>query len=120
VLLGRQVLPRLMSAKRSLRKAASTFDHVSSLRALHERGLEHSERLFAEILVAVAVEGRQFDEYRSHSAIMFGAIGNPLRAARIGGAAERWREEIGCPLTPVERLRHDRHMTAARAAAMGR
>jgi len=55
-------------------------------------------------------------ELLEKQAAVFGAIGNALLAAHIGGAAERLREEIGSPLTPDERLRHDRHMAAARAA----
>jgi len=43
-------------------------------------------------------------------------MGNALRAAQLGGAAERLREEIGSPLTTEERLRHHRHISAARAA----
>jgi predicted ATPase/DNA-binding winged helix-turn-helix (wHTH) protein len=49
-------------------------------------------------------------------AALSGAVGNALRAAHIGGAAERLREEIGSPLEAEERLRHERHMAAARAA----
>jgi hypothetical protein len=52
-------------------------------------------------------------------AAVLGAIGNALQAAHIGGAAERLREEIGFPLTTDERLRHERHMAAARAAVGG-
>jgi predicted ATPase/DNA-binding winged helix-turn-helix (wHTH) protein/tetratricopeptide (TPR) repeat protein len=55
-------------------------------------------------------------ELLEKQAAVVGAIGNALHAAHIGGAAERLREEIGSPLTPGERLRHDRHMAAARAA----
>jgi non-specific serine/threonine protein kinase len=49
-------------------------------------------------------------------AAVIGALGDPLRAAHIGGAAERLREEIGYPLEMEQRLRHDLHMGAARAA----
>ena len=55
-------------------------------------------------------------ELLEKQAAVIGAIGNTLHAAHIGGAAERLREEIGSPLTPDERIRHDRHMAAARAA----
>ncbi len=55
-------------------------------------------------------------ELLEKQAAVIGAIGDALHAAHIGGAAERLREEIGYPLTPDERLRHDRHMAAARAA----
>jgi predicted ATPase/class 3 adenylate cyclase/Tfp pilus assembly protein PilF len=43
------------------------------------------------------------------------ALGRSLRAARIWGTAERLREEIGSPLPPNERPRHDRRAAAARA-----
>jgi predicted ATPase/class 3 adenylate cyclase len=44
------------------------------------------------------------------------ALGTPLRAARIWGAAERLREEIGSPLPPNERSLYDPPVAAARAA----
>src|SRR6185437_5432716 len=43
------------------------------------------------------------------------ALGDPLRAARLGGAAEGLREAIGQPLTPGERGDHDRAIAALRA-----
>ncbi|HUP09201.1 MAG TPA: tetratricopeptide repeat protein [Caldimonas sp.] len=55
-------------------------------------------------------------ELLEKQAAVMGAIGNALQAARVGGAAERLREEIGSPLTTEERLRHERHMAAARAS----
>ena len=44
------------------------------------------------------------------------AFGSPPRAARIWGAAERLREEIGSPLPPNDRAHYDRRVAAARAA----
>jgi len=44
-----------------------------------------------------------------------GAIGNSLRAARILGAAQRLREEIGTPLSPADLPRYDQCVAAARA-----
>jgi tetratricopeptide (TPR) repeat protein len=55
-------------------------------------------------------------ELLEKQAAVIGATGNALQAARIGGAAERLREEIGFQLTEDERLHHDRHMAAVRAA----
>lgn len=55
-------------------------------------------------------------ELLEKQAAVLGAMGNPLHAAQIGGAAERLREEMGFPLETEERLRHDRHMAAARIA----
>ena len=44
------------------------------------------------------------------------ALGRFLSAARIWGAAERLREEIGSPVLPVDRPGYDRRVIAARAA----
>jgi non-specific serine/threonine protein kinase len=55
-------------------------------------------------------------ELLEKQAALIGVIGSALRAAHIGGAAERLREVIGSPLEEEERLRHERHMAAARAA----
>ena len=44
------------------------------------------------------------------------ALGTSLRAARVWGAAERLREEIGSPLPPNERPRYDRRVAEARAS----
>jgi non-specific serine/threonine protein kinase len=49
-------------------------------------------------------------------AAVVAALANSLRAARIWGAAERLREEIGAPLPPYERPRYGRRVAAARAA----
>ncbi len=43
-------------------------------------------------------------------------LADPPRAARIWGAAQRIRGEIGCPLPPSERPYYDRDVAAARAA----
>jgi len=40
----------------------------------------------------------------------------PLRAARIWGAAERLREDIGLPMAPAFRPRYDGSVKAARVA----
>jgi non-specific serine/threonine protein kinase len=55
-------------------------------------------------------------ELMEKQAAVIGAIGNARHAAHLGGAAERLREEIGSPLETDERLRHERHMAAARTA----
>jgi hypothetical protein len=56
-------------------------------------------------------------ELLEKQAAVFGAVGNGLLAARVAGAAERLRDEIGFPPTKDERVHHDRHMAAARAAS---
>ncbi len=43
------------------------------------------------------------------------ALGNPLRAARLCGAAERLRGELGAPRAPRELPRYRRHVAAAHA-----
>ncbi len=45
------------------------------------------------------------------------SLRDSLRAARIWGATERSRAEIGKPLTPSERSRYDRWVVAARSAS---
>ena len=57
--------------------------------------------------IAFSLEGR---------ATVIAALGGSLRAARIWGAAERLREEIGSPLPQNERPRHDRRVAAARTS----
>jgi len=42
----------------------------------------------------------------------------PLHAARFWGAAERLREEISAPLKPSEQPHYERHLAAARSAAI--
>ena len=44
------------------------------------------------------------------------AVGEPERSARLWGATERLREEIGAPRVPGERLNQDIEVAAARAA----
>ena len=48
---------------------------------------------------------------------MVASLRDSLRAARIWGATERLRAEIGKPLTPSERPRYDRWVAAARIAS---
>lgn len=50
-------------------------------------------------------------------AAVVACLGSPIRAARIWGAAERLREEIGSPLSPRDQPRYDRRVDAARKAA---
>ncbi len=48
-------------------------------------------------------------------AAVHAGLGDPLRAARVWGAAERLRAEVGSPLTPIGRPPYDRPVAAARA-----
>src|SRR5258706_4748213 len=50
-------------------------------------------------------------------AAVVASLRDSLRAARIWGATERARAEIGKPLTPSERSRYDRWVVAARSAS---
>lgn len=44
-----------------------------------------------------------------------GVLKDPVRAARLGGAAEALRESLDIPLPPVERTHHERMVAATRA-----
>jgi hypothetical protein len=48
---------------------------------------------------------------------VFVGLGRSLRAARLWGAAERLRAEIGVPLSPRLRPNYDRRVAAARSAS---
>ena len=78
-----------------------------SARALYEEALANRSGLGDRLGVARALEGL---------AAVVAATGSSLRAARIWGAAARLREEIGSPLSPTERSRHEQRVIAARAA----
>ena len=94
-----------------------------SLSGLGDVALAHGDYSAAGAFVRDAISIRRelgdkmgIAELLEKQAAVIGAIGNAVLSAHIGGAAERLREEIGSPMTPDERLRHDRHMAAARAA----
>jgi len=94
-----------------------------SLSGLGEVALQHGDYPAAGAFFRDALSIRRelgdkmgIAELLEKQAAVIGAMGNALRAAQLGGAAERLREEIGSPLTTEERLRHHRHMSAARAA----
>ncbi|MEO8752958.1 MAG: tetratricopeptide repeat protein [Casimicrobiaceae bacterium] len=50
------------------------------------------------------------------AAIVLVKVGDGLRAARLWGAAERMREEMGTPVPPNARPEHDREVADARAS----
>jgi len=94
-----------------------------SLSGLGEVALQHGDYPAAGAFFRDALSIRRelgdkmgIAELLEKQAAVIGAMGNALRAAQLGGAAERLREEIGSPLTTEERLRHHRHISAARAA----
>jgi len=78
----------------------------SSASALHAESLAVNREVGARSGVAQALEGL---------ASVVSVAGQPERAARVWGKAEGLREELGCPLPPHERSRHERRIVAARA-----
>ena len=76
-------------------------------RALYEESLSIRRDLGDRRGIAYALEGL---------AAVAATLDSALRSIRIWGAAERLREEIGAPLPPNERPRHDRRLAAVRAA----
>ena len=81
---------------------------MASARALYTEGLSNRRELGDRLGAARALEGL---------GAVITALGSPLCAARVWGAAERQREEIGSPLSPAERSRYEQRVTASRAAA---
>ena len=78
----------------------------AAARALHEEGLAIDRELVDRWGTAFALEGL---------AAVVAALGISARAARLWGAAERLREEIGSPLPPNDRRRYVRRVAATRA-----
>jgi tetratricopeptide (TPR) repeat protein len=76
-------------------------------RALLEESLEIRRKLGDRSGIPYSLEGL--------AAVVASLLGS-LRAARIWGASERWRAEIGAPLPPCERSCYDRLVAAARIA----
>ncbi len=79
----------------------------SSARGLHEESLAIKRELGDRAGIANSLEGL---------AQLVSMLSGPYRAARIWGAAERLREEIGSPLPLRERPDYDRHVAGARTA----
>jgi hypothetical protein len=79
----------------------------SAARALHQESLVMLRELGDPKAIANSLEGL---------AALVAALGSYVRAARIWGAAERLREEIGSPQPPNERPPYDRRVAAARVA----
>ena len=62
-------------------------------------------------------ERRQIASLLEGLALVAAEVEGPLRAARIWGAAERIRMEIGAPMAPAAQAHHDLRVAAARAAS---
>ena len=87
--------------------AAATGDYAAA-QALHNESLTIRRDLGDRRGIAKSLTGLAYVTF---------ALGLPERAARIWGAAERLREEIGSPLppAPIDGSGYDRHMAVARA-----
>lgn len=79
----------------------------TSARAFHSESLAIRAELGDQSSIADSLEGLADVEL---------ALARPNRAARIWGRAERLREEVPLPLTPMDRARYERSVAAARAA----
>ena len=79
----------------------------SGAQAFFEECLALTRELRDRFGIAFSLEGQ---------AAVIAALGDSPRAARIWGAAERLREEIGSPIPPNEQPRHDGRVATARAA----
>ena len=89
----------------NLGNVAYAQDDYSAARARYVESLAISVELGERRAIANSLEG---------SAEVVAALGHCLRAARIWGAAERLRDEIGSPLRPNKRPGYDRRVAAAR------
>jgi predicted ATPase/Tfp pilus assembly protein PilF len=98
---------RIAGSLNSLGNLALDQSDFVSARALYQEGLAIGHELGDRRGIAESLEGL---------AAMLVALGSSLRAARIWGAAERLRTEVGAPLSPKDRPRYDRRVEAARAA----
>jgi tetratricopeptide (TPR) repeat protein len=76
--------------------ARTTFEEALAIR--HARGDQRGTASSLEGLAAVVA-----------------ALGRSLKAARIWGAAERLRTEVGAPLSPNDRTDYERRVAEARA-----
>ena len=81
--------------------------HAGAVSRLHPAGDRHGD---------VAVYRRRGQRALEGLAAVAAALGSSIRAARIWGAAQRLREEIGTPLSLAERPRYDQCGAAACAA----
>ena len=92
----------------NLAAISHAHDDFRSVRTLQEESLAIFRELGDRRAIAAALEGLADVAFTENE---------PDRAARVWGAAERLREEIGAPLAPSERPRYHRQVTAARAAS---
>lgn len=109
VALFREIADRqsMAAALINLATAASRMGELAEARALFEECVALVQQLGDRRCLAFALEGLA-DVALARSA--------PARAARIWGAAQRLREDIGVPLPPTERPHLERQVVAARTA----
>ena len=85
--------------------------------ALEQGDYEGARGCFAESLKIQRELGDRWGTAISIAGLanLASVLNEPGRAARLWGKAERLREEIGVPLTPLERLRYERVVASARS-----
>jgi predicted ATPase/class 3 adenylate cyclase len=118
---ARMLSEESLAIMRELQHRNGMADSLYSLgNVTYEQGdYQAARKMFAEGLVI----RRERDDRRGMVSSLAGlaavivALGSSLHAARIWGAAERLREQIGAPLPPNERPRYDQRVAGARAAS---
>ena len=98
---------RIASSLNSLATLFSEQGDFASARTLYQEGLTIGRELGDRLGIAISLRGL---------AAVVAALGNSQCAARIWGAAEQLRAEVGSPLSPNDRSHYDQKVTAARAA----
>jgi ATP/maltotriose-dependent transcriptional regulator MalT len=86
------------------RVEACQDDHTAAL-TLYQESLTIARRIGSKLNIVVCLEGM---------ASVIATHGEPLRAARLWGAAEALREAMGAPIWPVERASYELSVAAAR------
>ncbi|MBK9605214.1 MAG: tetratricopeptide repeat protein [Betaproteobacteria bacterium] len=96
---------------------ASALLNLGNL-ALDQGDLPRARPLFRESLTVLRETGdrRRIADSLAGLAASVPSIGGSLDAARIFGATEQLRSELGSPLAPKDQPRHDRRVAAARSA----
>ena len=115
-----QRLDEALDIHRSLgdgRAIAMDLVHLGQV-ALERSDLEAARAHYRECLSIVRDQGDALCavELLQGSARLALAQGRPREAARLYGAAERRREDIGAPIEPVDRPLHETRVGAVRAA----
>ncbi len=89
----------------ALAKVAFVQGDYTTARLYAEESLETARKIGSRLLIASSLE--RFAE-------TVAGQGEPVRAAQLWGAAEMLREEMGAPITPLERLLHEQIVAEAR------